>query len=198
MRRLSAMPLLAAIVTISVSVWSGCGQAPSGDNQAETPTTTASAGPEATVQTFLEGARTGNDEQVTSMLSTTARTELAKRELWVAPKGSDTARFVIGEVHSPTPDIAQVATRWIEVDPASGEEYPADMTWVLRKETEGWRIGGMAMAVFDGEPPLLLNFEDPDDMLHQKQQLQAEIARRREQYQAQTGVAEKPEESTQR
>ncbi len=39
-------------------------------------------------------------------------------------------------------------------------------------------MAGVAAVVFDGEPPLLLNFEDPDDMAKKQQWLREEVARR--------------------
>ena len=53
-----------------------------------------------------------------------------------------------------------------------------EITWVLRRETEGWRVGGMVVNALPDWPPTLLNFEDPTDMLRQQQLLQEEIQRR--------------------
>jgi hypothetical protein len=39
-------------------------------------------------------------------------------------------------------------------------------------------VAGVAATVFPGEPPLLLNFEDPDDMAKKQEWLRAEVARR--------------------
>jgi len=155
-------------------------------------------GPAATVYVFLEGARSGDDQKVTSMLTPLARQELAKMQLSVAPPCSDTARFQVGEVRYPSPDVAHVASRWTDLDVQSGQSQAVDMTWVLRKEPEGWRVGGMAMSVFEGEPPLLLSFENPDDMIRQRQMLKADIARRAQQAQFPAAVAEKQDDSAQR
>ncbi len=45
----------------------------------------------------------------------------------------------------------------------SGEPAAVQVTWILRRQAEGWRIAGMATAVAN-EAPLLINFEDPDDL----------------------------------
>jgi hypothetical protein len=155
-------------------------------------------GPAGTVYVFLEGARSGDDDKVTSMLTPKARQELAKMQLWVAPPRSDTARFELGEIRYPGPDVAHVASVWTDVDPETGLSNQSVMTWVLRKEAEGWRVGGLAMEVFEGEPPLLLNFESPEDMLRQREQVKAEIARRTQQAQSPATMAEKPEDSSKR
>ena len=54
----------------------------------------------------------------------------------------------------------------IRVTPA-----PTNIVWVLRGEPEGWRVVGMVSQVYADQPPLILNFEDPDDMPYKKQLL---------------------------
>ena len=49
---------------------------------------------------------------------------------------------------------------------------------MVRKEAEGWRIGGMAVPIFEGEPLVLMNFEDPEDMLRKQKLVHDEIQRR--------------------
>jgi hypothetical protein len=215
MRYHGGLTRLAGMLAAGILVLGGCG---GGQNVGEkTPSTTAAAtgesegggaaagsaaarlgGPAATVYVFLEGARSGDDQKVTSMLTPLARQELAKMNLSVAPPCSDTAQFEVGEVRYPSEDVAHVASRWTEVDLKTSQPQPVDMTWVLRKEPEGWRVGGMAMSVFEGEAPLLLNFEKPDDMIRQRQMLKAEIARRAQQTQSPAAVAEKQDDSAQR
>jgi len=48
----------------------------------------------------------------------------------------------------------------------------------VRLDPEGWRVVGMATRVFDDMPPLLLNFEDPEDMLNKQQLVAAELEKR--------------------
>jgi hypothetical protein len=50
--------------------------------------------------------------------------------------------------------------------------------WFLRKEATGWRVAGIAMKVFDDQPPVLYNFEDQDDMDRKMQLIGEEMARR--------------------
>ena len=52
---------------------------------------------------------------------------------------------------------------------------------MVRQEPEGWRIAGVAATVFKGEPPLLLNFEDPEEMLRKQEWVQQEMRRRAQQ-----------------
>ena len=52
------------------------------------------------------------------------------------------------------------------------ESRSDDYIWVLHLESEGWRIVGTITKVFPDQPPLVLDFEDPADMLRKKQLLQ--------------------------
>ncbi len=89
------------------------------------------------------------------------------------------ATYAIGEseVVSEDGEIVHVATTWSETG-ADGSTSSEDILWVVRLDPEGWRVVGMAMLIFTGEPPLLLNFEDPDDMLAKQEQVVRELQRR--------------------
>jgi hypothetical protein len=149
-------------------------------------------GPTATVHAFLEGARRGDDKAVAAMLTPTARAKMAEHKLPVAPGASDTARFELGEVQMPNDQIARVACRWIETDMETGKSSAQDATYLLRNEPEGWRVAGVARVVFPNESPLLLNYEDPEDMLRQVEMLRAEIARRAQASEAPNDTARSP------
>ncbi len=129
------------------------------------------------VTQFLEAVRTGNDQQATQMLSATARSKLSQLGNSITPQASDTARFVVGKVEHVAEDGARVACDWTDLDD-SGKPETRHALWVVRREAEGWRVVGMAATVFEGEPPLLLNFEDPEDVLKKQEWLRAEVVRR--------------------
>ena len=165
------------------------------------PTTVAKAdGPTAAVGEFLEALKTGNDEKATRMLSTTARKKTAAINRNLTPPASDTARFTVGKVEYIGDDGARVSCTWTDLD-EEGQAKTDDAIWVVRREPEGWRVAGVAAQVFPGEPPLLLNFEDPEDMFRKQQWVRQEIRRRAGgsaggEMQAQTG--ENPEKSLRR
>jgi hypothetical protein len=149
----------------------GCGQAsPNGASSAD------GSSPEAATTAFLEAVRTGDDKKAASLLTPAARQRTAEREMVVAPPGSDTASFVLRDVQH-VDEGAHVASDWTDVD-ADGHLHTDRIVWVLRKESEGWRIAGMATKLFADRPPVVLNFEDPEDMLRQQQMAEEEIARR--------------------
>jgi hypothetical protein len=134
-------------------------------------------GPAAASYEFLEALRTGNDEKAGKMLSTVAREKTASLNRNVTPPASDTAHFAVGKVEYLGDDGARVACTWTDID-EDGQPKSDEAIWVLRREEDGWRVAGVAAQVFPGEPPLLLNFEDPEDMFRKQQWVREEIRRR--------------------
>jgi len=148
-------------------------------------------GPAAAVFEFLEAVKTGNDAKATQMLSTVAREKTAALNRTVSPPASDTARFQIGKVEYRAEDLAAVNCTWTDLD-EKGEPQTDAAVWMARREPQGWRIAGVAATVFPGEPPLLLNFEEPEEMLQKQQWVRDEIRRRQQQAELQAQGAEQP------
>jgi hypothetical protein len=151
----------------------GCGQS--------TPAPTASSPmaeltPEAVTAEFLEAVRVGDDKKVATLLTSVTRQRTAEQEMVVAPPGSDTASFAVREVVY-VDEGAHVASDWTDVD-VDGRMHTDRIVWILRKGAEGWRIAGMATKIFDDRPPVVQNFEDPEDMLRKRQWVHEEMARR--------------------
>jgi hypothetical protein len=192
-----------AFLTMVLSVIAGCGQQPgTGKSSSSTAQPEAAAtasdkapalnsdGPAAAVTTFLEAIRTGNDEVATRMLSKLARQKTAALNRSVTPPASDTAKFTVGKVDYIGSDGARVACSWTDLD-AERQPKTDEAFWVVRREEGGWRVAGVAAQIFPGEEPLLLNFEDPEDMFKKQQWVREEMRRRMEKEEA--GLAKQPE-----
>jgi hypothetical protein len=132
--------------------------------------------PEAAVAVFLEAVRSGDDAQAEAMFTPIAREKTADMDIQVAPRGSDTASFTVGKVEYVATDGARVATTWTDLDD-NGNPRTDEITWMVRREPEGWRVAGMAATVFAGRPPLLLDFEKPEETLRKLEMLQEELAK---------------------
>ena len=132
-----------------------------------------------TVTTFLEAIKRGDEQSALGMLTDVARAKTQELGLSVAPPVKDTATYRVGECEAVggTDDIVHVATSWTDTD-AEGFTTTDDVIWVCRLDPEGWRVVGMAMRIFPDMPPLLLDFEDPEDMLAKQQLVAEEITRR--------------------
>jgi hypothetical protein len=139
-------------------------------------------GPAAAVAEFLEAIRTGNDEAASRMLSKVARQKTAALNRSVTPPASDTAKFTVGKVDY-VEGGARVASTWTDLD-ADRQTKTDEQFWVVRHEDDGWRIAGVAAQMFPGEPPLMLSFEDPEDMTRKLQWAREELRRRMEKEEA--------------
>jgi hypothetical protein len=136
----------------------------------------ARVGPDHVIGEFLEAVRTGDDTKAAQLLTPLAQKKTSEMEMVVAPPGSDTARFNVLDVKF-VKDGAHVTSDWTDLD-TDGRPHTDRIVWMLRQGTEGWRIAGMATRVFEDQEPIVLNFEDPADMLVKQQRAEEEIARR--------------------
>ncbi len=186
------MVLMASLALVAA----GCGKpaaptpesasTPSAESRTSPPTTNAPKGaletlasdtPESAVGKFLEAIRAGNDRVAETMFTDLARERIKELELQVAPRGSDTAKYEVGKAELLGDDGARVPCKWSDID-SEGKTRVDEMTWMLRKQPEGWRVAGMAAVVLEGEDPLLLDFEEPKETLQKLERLREEIARR--------------------
>jgi len=163
----------AVVAAIGISGCSGGGS-----------TTAPVAGPgtdaaKAAVVTFLEAIKRGDDAAAAAQLTTVARTKTEELGLAVAPPVNATARYEVKECEAVGEggDLVHVGTVWTDTDEA-GRDSNENIVWVVRLDPEGWRVVGMAMKVFDDLPPLLLNFEDPEDMIAKQEMVAEEMQRR--------------------
>ncbi len=168
---------LAGCATVSALVFSGCSGGGGGAAVGAKSGGTESA--KTTVVEFLEAIKRGDDTAASSMLTTVARTKTEELGLTVAPPVNPSARYQVKdcELIGDSGDLVHVGTVWSDVDEA-GQESSENIVWVVRLDPEGWRVVGMAMKVFDDMAPLLLNFEDPDDMIAKQEMVAVEMQRR--------------------
>ncbi len=156
----------------------GCGGGTPTQDQADKSNSSGStASPKDSVVQFLQAVKDGDDKIAEKMLTSLARQKTAEFDIAVAPPGSQTATFEVMETELIAEDAAHVSSRWTDYD-EDGQPHSDELVWMVRHEPEGWRIAGMAARLFPEEPPLFLDFEDPEDMLR-KQELAAEELRRR-------------------
>jgi len=180
--------LSVSAVAVLACAFVGCGAAPQGSPEAAVSVSGAGAGeaaaaaegasgPAAVVARFYEALRTGNDVAIASLLTDKAREETSKSGLGIQSQASESLSYEIGETDyvSDQLDGAHVKTTWKEPSP-EGQMTSTEVIWVLRKQTSGWKISGMATPVVEGELPLLFNFEEPEDMLQKKAFVEQQLA----------------------
>ncbi|HWB00727.1 MAG TPA: hypothetical protein VG713_19675 [Pirellulales bacterium] len=173
-----AMPICSRLFVFSTAVLviAGCG---GGGSPAESTASTKpkeGATPQAALITFLEAVRIGDDKKASELLTDIAREKTTEMNMLISPPGSKTASYEVGEVEV-VPGGAHVAASWSDLD-EQGAKHTDTIVWILREEPQGWRIAGMATKLFNDLPPLVLNFEDPQDMLRKQALAEQEMQRR--------------------
>jgi len=167
--------LVAGCGLLAVAGLPGCSVGGSGSSAAAEPAKSA-------VVTFLDAIKRGDDAAASGMLTKMARAKTQELGLSVAPPVNPTATYSIRdcEMVGDDGDLVHVGTTWTDTD-ADGFTSTDNVVWVVRLDPEGWRVVGMAMKIFDDMPPLLLNFEDPEDMLSKQEMVASELKKRAQQ-----------------
>jgi len=135
----------------------------------------ADATPDQVVSVFLESMRAADALTVETLLTGKAREETRRHNMPVEPVAAPHAQFqVAAPQYLPmNPNGAHVQAQWVESD--GMQTYTHTVIWVLRRQTDGWRIAGFAIELVPGQGPQFLNFEDPADMLKKQQEAVAAI-----------------------
>jgi hypothetical protein len=139
--------------------------------------------PTDTVARFYEALRKGDEPAIAELLTDKAKAETAKSGLGIQSQGSNRLQYELGEVEyvNEALDGAHVQSLWIDFD-ERGERLATEVIWVLRKQSDGWRVAGMATQIAEGQLPLLFNFEDPEDMLRKKEYVERQYAEAEQAY----------------
>ncbi len=164
MKKLTWLPLAAGVLLAS-----GCGKnadIASTDPASASKTAKINNGSELTtpsdpkevVRLFLDSMRQGNGAQLSSLLSSLAREEIKRKQLEIAPLGSPMATFQIIEAAEQDGGML-VSSTWTEPEQAGQPATELEVVWELRKETEGWRICGMAVDPKNGDDVQIVDFE---------------------------------------
>lgn len=119
-----------------------------------------------TVATFLDSIRRGDEATANMMLTPLARAEISQTQYVIARIGSPEGTFKIGRTGFPYPDqnVALVECQWNEPASKTQAEVVMDIVCEVRKEDEGWRISGMAVTVVGENEPLVIDFEDRNQL----------------------------------
>ncbi len=180
--------------SISCAGWTGCGQAEksglassstdqASDGQTSGPARSTVNGPTVNgltvdgptvngvatpvaqvVHNFLEAVRLGETDNASSLLTPLALQRTSELDLSFSPPGSDTAKFTVGTVEMIDQQRAIVQSVWTDLD-VDGKPSHEPITWALKRSQAGWRISGMAAEIGSGQPPIVMDFENPQDMM---------------------------------
>ncbi|MFI4875656.1 MAG: hypothetical protein ACIALR_09975 [Blastopirellula sp. JB062] len=180
----SALWLIAALVFVGCSSQEADSTAENSDENVEVSVVQdelalATVDPQTAVESFLAALRDGDKALTSKLLTQKAREETRKHNLAIDPVGAVGAKFQVGETIYITSEKrgAHVESDWFDVD-AEGKAVSYEIVWIMRREAGGWRVAGMATELFAGEPPLVLPFENPQEMFQAQKLAEREIQRR--------------------
>jgi len=156
-------PVFLSIIVGCLAIKSGC------SSPSETTTSVGSANAPShpvarVVYEFLDAVRRGDTEVASGKLTALALQKTSEMDLSFSPPGSDTARFEVGEVEMIDNDKAVVECVWSDLD-ADGQPSEEKITWALKLADGSWRISGMAAEIGPNEPPVIMDFENPGQLL---------------------------------
>ncbi|WP_146391038.1 hypothetical protein [Allorhodopirellula solitaria] len=164
----------------------GCSKQETASTPAPTATVAVEQSPEqaseaeAVVSHFLDRIRRGGENHnAMSLLTDRAQSELQRIGQVVQPIGSPDAQF---EVTRSTPmpidtnDAGEPVTgrlvHCIWTEPAAAEETDEtasgpqtyQVVWSVMKQSDGWKISGLVLEMSPEEPPMVLDFENGEQM----------------------------------
>ncbi len=127
----------------------------------------ASTEPGEIVALFLDSLRRGDEKAANGVLTAQAQASLAQTDYTIDPLGTPDGKYTIGRVGFVDGDntTGLVECLWTEPNPEAGKP-PVEMEIVceVHKETNGWRISGMAVKMAGTEETFVLDFEDPKSL----------------------------------
>jgi len=199
-----ALPVMLVVGLVGCGNTEETAQAPATDNNvaqanAEKPVSADQEEAANVVAEFLDACRDGDDARAERMLTEKARQQAAARGKVFAAPGNDTAEYKLSVATTLPGERMAVCCEWTDLNHEmhNGEmqTQTVECVWLLRRDTRGWRIGGVAVPVFEGESPLQLDFEDPDEMDKRLQWVRNEKLRRAKSAGSQAQRAENPNNS---
>ena len=131
------------------------------------------ASPTEVCRQFLKLLKDGKRLSAENLLTRSALAVTGRADLQLEPLGSPEAEYELSQPVYATiqQKLAQVKCRI--KDTLDGEAFESDLTWMVRRQKEGWRISGMMIQLQAGQPEDLLSFESLSDVLKIKQSLAA-------------------------
>lgn len=110
------------------------------------------------VYEFFNAVRQGQTAAANQWLTPLALQRITEQDMNIAPPGSATASFQVGQVTTRENDHALVSLVWSDLD-SDGKPSTEHLLCELRVSEGQWRICGMAQDLGPGQPPAVLDFE---------------------------------------
>ncbi len=110
---------------------------------------------------FFRAVLDGNEETVRSLLTPRARQRGEEHGMPFSAKPSTTATFTLDRTEHRGELGAYVYSTLTDSD-GQGGFARAEIVWLVTQTSEGWRIAGAAVVLFEGQEKTVLDFENPE------------------------------------
>lgn len=150
------------LVTLSLVNFAGCGS--QGTNGSSANRNAPSDPVAKVVFEFLEAVRCGDTDTSSQRLTPLALQRTNELDLNFSPPGSPTASFAVGAVEMIDAEKAVVECVWTDQD-ADGIPRDEKITWALKLNAGEWRISGMAADMGPDQAPVVMDFENPGQLV---------------------------------
>ncbi|TWU40292.1 hypothetical protein Q31b_36400 [Novipirellula aureliae] len=122
--------------------------------------------PSDVVSQFLDRVRRGGETtDAGQLLTQRAQAELKRIGRTVQPIGTPDARFDVRQAAAIPNEPGSMLVQSIWTEPNSdGSLGQYEVVWAVHREQAGWRISGLAMEMNPGQPPIVIDFENGDEM----------------------------------
>ncbi len=123
---------------------------------------TKNSSPEEVCRAFLNALERSDHLAANQILTNIAQLQTARADLVLESPGAGGSRFEILPARFATSakEIAQVPCSLYQ----PGQDLPVKLTWMMRKQFNGWKISGMSVQVSENGQVDLLSFENPKDL----------------------------------
>lgn len=134
------------------------------------------AAPDLVCQRFMVLLQNGNRVTAEKLLTRTAFTVTSQADWQIPPVGGTAAKFEMGTVRYATTKMKLAQAECRVIDSIDGNTETSEITWMLRRKREGWRIFGMLVQLYEDKPKDLISFENPSDVAMIKETLDSQHA----------------------
>ena len=125
--------------------------------------------PDGVCRKFMNLLKSGQRLEAENLLTRTALTVTSKAGLQLEPMGGPSSIYKVNDVRYATTKQKLAQVECSIMDEVDGESYKMDVTWLVRKQGNGWRISGVSLEIVPGSPKDLLSFENIRDVTKLKQ-----------------------------
>ena len=129
--------------------------------------------PDDVCRVFLAALRIGDRVTAWQLLTRSAQLETSRANLELESPGSPNARIEVLPTRFATANRQMAQVDCLLREPGI-EGPPIRLAWLMRKESNGWKISGMSIETDEEGTVELLSFESPEDLQRIQETIEAE------------------------